>query len=151
MENKLIGCTVMVNSALRRILQSSHLPKEAKFHDWWVALIAAAFGKIGYVSESTLLYRQHGDNLVGGTGYTSYLKNRISLLQKQKDAILALERQAEEFLSLYSAILPESKREMIQNFANLNQFGFLKRRKMILSYRYLKTGLIRNVGLLIII
>lgn len=151
MENKLIGCTVMVNAALRKILQSNRYPEKAKFHDWWIALIAASFGRISYMNEKTLLYRQHGNNIVGGGGFTSYLKNRISSINHQKEAILALELQAEEFLELYGELLTEEKKVIIETFSKLNQTGFFKRRCLLLKYCYLKTGLVRNMGVFIII
>jgi Glycosyltransferases involved in cell wall biogenesis len=151
MENKLIGCTVMINAAVRKVLQSNRLPQDAKYHDWWVALIAASFGKIAFVKESTLLYRQHENNMVGGADFISYIKNRLQNLQHQKEAIRALERQASEFVHLYGEQLSAEKRMIIQTFAELNEAGFLQKRHLILKNQYLKTGLIRNIGLFIII
>lgn len=151
MENKLIGCTVMVNASLRNVLNSNRLPQKAKLHDWWIALIAASFGKIGYVNECTLFYRQHENNVVGGAGFLSYFKNRISSLQLQKDAILILERQAEEFVEIYGNILEDEKKTVIKNFAELQYTGFINKRIIILKNGYLKSGFIRNTGLLLII
>jgi hypothetical protein len=34
-------------------------------HDWFIALIASAVGKIVYLNKPTFLYRQHGANVVG--------------------------------------------------------------------------------------
>lgn len=151
MENKLIGCTVMVNAALRKILQGNRIPEKEKYHDWWVALIAAAFGKIGYVNDKTLSYRQHGGNLVGGSGFTAYLSNRLASLKSQRTAILALEDQAAEFLSLYGEQLNEETRYIFRTFSELRQESYLQRRLLLLRMGYLKSGLIRNIGLLIII
>lgn len=150
MENKLIGCTVMVNGALRKMIQSHRLPKDIRLHDWWIALTAAAFGRISYVNERTLLYRQHGSNVVGNTGFINYVTNRITNLKKQKEAILSLQKQAEEFNQIYGDLLPEEKRDIIQQFADLHKVGFIKRRALILRYGYLKTGILRNIGLMII-
>ncbi len=151
MENKLIGCTVMLNAALRRILLSRPLPRKARFHDWWIALIAASYGKIGFVKEGTLLYRQHGGNVVGDVGFTAYVKNRILELSRQREALEALYLQAEEFLELYGDTLSEHNKEIISNFARLPEKSFLERRITLLHYGFLKTGLIRNIGLFIII
>lgn len=151
MENKLIGCTVMVNAALRRMLQGNRMPQHARYHDWWVALIAASFGKIGFVEESTLLYRQHGNNIVGDSGFISYVKNRISDLQKQKKALEALYKQADEFLSIYYSQLSEDKRDILRRFSNLKELGYLKRRIEAVRSGFLKSGLVRNIGLLLII
>ncbi len=151
MENKLIGCTVMLNAALRRVLLSRPLPEKARFHDWWIALIAASFGKIGFVKEGTLLYRQHGGNVVGDSGFAAYVKNRITGLKQQRKALEALYLQAEEFLELYGDTLSEKNKEIIHNFATLPEKNFLERRIIILHYGFLKTGLIRNIGLLFIL
>lgn len=151
MENKLIGCTVMVNGSLRKVMQMYNLPENARFHDWWVALIAASMGKIGFIRESTLLYRQHGGNVVGGAGFLSYFKNRLSSLSRQKEALRALMQQADEFLGIYNDLLTEEKKSIIRDFAGLDRCGFFKKRKIILRYHFLKTGIIRNIGLLLII
>jgi len=151
MENKLIGCTVMINSSLRKILQSHSLPEKARFHDGWLALIATSFGRIGYINEGTLLYRQHGGNIVGNTGFLFYFKNRITSLRKQKEALLSLQHQAGEFSAIYDDLLTEEKRIIINQFANLSKLGFIKRRRQILYYGFLKTGIIRNIGLMFIV
>lgn len=59
-QNIVTGCTTMVNRALLDMVYET--PKEAVMHDRWFALIACAFGKIGFVDQSTVLYRQHGSN-----------------------------------------------------------------------------------------
>ncbi len=151
MENKLMGCTVMVNAALRKVLQSKPLPQHARYHDWWLALIAAAFGRIGYVRESTMLYRQHGSNVVGDIGFFAYVSNRVSNLHKQREALEELYRQAGEFLQLYGDALPEEKKEILSQFISMKEKNGLERRILILRYGYWKTGLLRNIGLLFIV
>ncbi len=151
MENKLIGCTVMVNAALRRVLQSNKLPEKAKYHDWWIALIASSFGKIGFINECTLYYRQHEDNVVGGASFYDYVRNRLRTLKNQKEAIRVLERQAEEFLALYGGDLSDQNSEIIRIFSELDQLGFIRKKLIWLSSGYRKSGLIRNLGVLFMI
>jgi glycosyltransferase involved in cell wall biosynthesis len=151
MENKLIGCTVILNSALKKILQGHKLPRHARFHDWWIALIAAAFGRIGYLDQGTLLYRQHGENVVGNTTFFLYIKNRVCSFKKQRETVRLLERQAQEFLTLYGDMLEPDKKVIIDRFASLSNKNYVNRRWQILRYGYLKTGVIRNIGLMIIV
>lgn len=151
MENKLIGCTVMINAALRRILQRHNIPKEARFHDWWLALLAASFGGIGYMNEGTILYRQHGGNVVGNTGFLKYIQNRIRSLSKQKETLLASQRQAGELLILYGSELPMDKRRILEHFSKLNQSNFIRKRIQLLRFGFFKTGILRNIGLMFII
>lgn len=151
MENKLIGCTVMINGALREILKNNVLPTKARFHDGWLGLIAASMGKISFIPEPTLLYRQHEANVVGNRGFLNYVINRISNIKKQKESILALQRQAAEFTDIYHNYISIKNMEIITQFSKLAMEGFIQRRILVLRYGYLKSGIIRNIGLLIII
>lgn len=151
MENKLIGCTVMINAALRKILQEHDLPQKAKLHDWWIALIAATFGNISFINEGLLLYRQHGSNAVGDTGFAAYFKTRITSLRKQKESLLVLQNQAGEFLKLYGSMMSDDKKIIIQRFARLNQMNCINRRIVIMREGYLKSGIVRNFGLMLIV
>lgn len=149
MENKLIGCTVMYNEALADKLE--YIPKNARYHDWWVALIASAFGYITYLKEGTLLYRQHGNNLVGNQSFLSYVKNRISSLRKQREILDITIRQAQEFYDIFNKDLNGNKKDLIDHFAHIKENNWFMKRKIILEYGYLKTGMIRNIGLLLLI
>jgi glycosyltransferase involved in cell wall biosynthesis len=151
MENKIIGCTLMINQAVRKVLQSNALPERARLHDGWIGLIAASMGKIGFVKEPTLLYRQHGANVVGNQSFFSYVLNRVGNIKSQKDSLHALYRQAEEFASLYGDLIDRDKLDIILRFSKLDQEGFIKRRISIIKYAYLKSGFIRNIGLMIIV
>lgn len=70
--NYITGCTVGINKALLNI--ATPVPQQAFMHDWWCALCAAQTGKIGFVNEATILYRQHGRNTIGSAGMKGKLK-----------------------------------------------------------------------------
>lgn len=61
--NHVTGCVSLFNRAL--LLVANPLPPEALMHDWWVALCGAATGRLTYIPEATILYRQHNGNVVG--------------------------------------------------------------------------------------
>jgi len=61
--NAVVGCTIGVNRALLDF--ALPIPPGA-WHDWWLALSAAASGSIKNTRDSTVLYRQHSHNVVGG-------------------------------------------------------------------------------------
>jgi len=148
-ENKCIGCTSMMNEALVQIL--TKVPEQARYHDWWMALLATSFGRMSYLNRKTLSYCQHGNNVVGVQKFTSYVKQRLFSLKKQKEMLLATQQQATEFLTIYGEVLAEEKQEVIEAFATLSEQSFMRRRINILKYGFFKTGLIRNIGLLFII
>ena len=51
-------------------------------HDVWMALVTFKNGgRIGYVEEPTILYRQHGSNTLGAIDFrTNYVINKIRSL-----------------------------------------------------------------------
>lgn len=151
MENKLIGCTMMFNQAATKMLYQ--LPQQARYHDWWIGLIAASMGKIGYLSETTLLYRQHGNNEVGTQSFLSYVKARIRSLQAQKQSLIENQKQAAELLEIYQneKLLSKQAKEELHTFASLSERGWISRRKIVLRHGYLKTGGLRNIGVLLLI
>lgn len=67
--NYVTGCTVVINKALKNL--SMPIPDEAIMHDRWLALVAASSGKIGFVDQPLIFYRQHGNNQVGARKYFS--------------------------------------------------------------------------------
>lgn len=154
MENKLIGGTVMVNRALVNLELKAEkaglIPYEkAKMHDWWFGLLAAAFGNIGYVEGFTEYYRQHGNNVVGGESFNSYLKARISKIDEIRHRIDENISQGEEFLKYFGEMLAEPELSTVKEFVSLRTKGFLDKRVSIIKNRFLKSGLIRNIALFI--
>ena len=63
--NVFTGCTICAKSDL--IPKILPLPEESKYviHDYWIGLMASFNGKVFYLSERLLKYRQHGNNQVG--------------------------------------------------------------------------------------
>lgn len=149
MENKLLGCTVMCNNKTKEMLDK--LPDTMRMHDWWIGILTASFGKIGYVPTQTILYRQHSHNVVGGQGKKEYIKNRIHSLNKQKEVLRLTEKQAECFYEIYKNRLSKENGKIIYNFSRLNQMNWLKKRIVVIKYGFLKTGLLRNIGVLLLI
>jgi rhamnosyltransferase len=62
-----LGCAAAVNRPLLDF--ALPVPAEAASHDWWLALCAAAVGRIGFVGRATLDYRRHGGNASGPAGF----------------------------------------------------------------------------------
>lgn len=76
LQNVVTGCTVLVNRPLLDL--ALPIPPEAPMHDWWLAVVAATFGRIGYVPQATVAYRQHDRNAIGAKGRSKgYLKSKL--------------------------------------------------------------------------
>lgn len=64
MENIATGCTVIFGESLRTLFLQAE-PDNMHMHDWWLYLLASAFGNIVYDPESHVLYRRHENTVTG--------------------------------------------------------------------------------------
>ncbi|MDD5052225.1 MAG: glycosyltransferase family 2 protein [Sulfuricurvum sp.] len=55
--NVVTGCTILIKKDL--LLTALPFPEEITYHDWWLAICAAADKKICYTDKSLTQYRQH--------------------------------------------------------------------------------------------
>ena len=62
-QNLVTGCAVVINRDLLEFV--TPIPHEVILHDWWLAICAAACGRIGYIDEPLVQYRQHSTNQIG--------------------------------------------------------------------------------------
>lgn len=149
MENKCIGCTMMMNQAILPYLEE--LPEEIRVHDWWLALICSHFGTIEYVPQVTLRYRQHAGNQIGGSSYSGYFKQRIAHVREQRQALVRTYQQGEAFLRIFGDKMNPHQRVVAENFAGMEQAGFFGKRYRILRYGYSKSGWLRMIGLFLLV
>ena len=76
MSNVVTGCTVLCNRAL--LSQALPIPKQALMHDWWLALVASAFGRVELLEDVLVRYRQHSRNVLGAQGLgLEYWRSRL--------------------------------------------------------------------------
>ena len=101
--NVVTGCTIVCNRALLEV--ALPLPADAVVHDWWLALVTSVFGKIAYISDTPILYRQHENNAIGarGLGFNYWLSRFLSLLRNPSSGGHTLDviHQMEYFYSRY--------------------------------------------------
>lgn len=145
-QNIVTGCTLMVNKSLLDV--ANRVPEQAIMHDWWFALIAAAFGKIGFVNKSTVLYRQHSHNEVGAKNARSYryILNRILSKKHSQSALMNTYSQAEAFFTIYGEKFPPPLVKVSKAYASIPTFSKLKRIQIIHHYDFWKTGFARKCG-----
>jgi glycosyltransferase involved in cell wall biosynthesis len=152
-QNVVTGCATMMNRALARL--ASPIPADVQMHDWWLALVASAFGRIEAIPEPTVLYRQHGNNRLGAICYNwRYILHRAKEMLCRGDTTRCFcetQRQAAAFLRRFILRLQYRDRATVLAYMELNHTGFLDRRLKLLKYGFLRTGWLRNLGWLIMI
>lgn len=134
-ENTVTGGVAMVNHAL---IQLWNQTEDILMHDWYLALLATAFGKLVYIDQPGELYRQHEHNVLGARTWSKRIKKwlRPSLLfrmywdlikksQQQAAFLLDMPLSAEkrELVAAYVTILDQPMHERWQI---LRQYGLRK-------------------------
>jgi hypothetical protein len=137
---------MMINRAC--LLYGKNIPKEVIMHDWWLALISAAFGKIVSMPKPTLYYRQHHNNDTGAK------KWNIKFILTKVDPIAAKKRlsvkiaQASIFLEHFRNSISAEHIGMLEVFTHLDQANWFMKRYYLIKYRILMQGVLRNLGFL---
>ena len=110
------------------------LPEGIRFHDWWLALIAAS-GENGvkYTPECLLRYRQHGTNQTENEKWNTFKKIREALFTKKH---LKKETAAQKHIVMLKALLErlqdEKQRRLTQAALKFSQgqLSFFKARNI---------------------
>ncbi|MCT7584007.1 glycosyltransferase family 2 protein [Aliarcobacter butzleri] len=145
MQNIITGCTMMINRKLAQ--KCLPIPDGAIMHDWWIGLVASKFGEIGYLDEVTIKYRQHASNTIGAKGFSYWeiIKKGFDISYKIKiDTNIT---QAKAFLKQFRNELDDKTIKMLEDFIVLEQKSWSQKRTVLLKYKLLKQGFIRNAGL----
>lgn len=156
MQNIITGNTVIMNRcAKERVLP---IPNKAVMHDWWIALVVAAFGKIEHIATPTILYRQHSANVISAKKWGYWYRFSIKTLWEAalalpnlRDSIRRCEEQAKCFLKMYAVELDPHQREIVSAMAKLSEYNPIVRKWKIWHYRLFKIGFLRNAVLFAIV
>ena len=144
-QNIVTGCTMMINRTCRDISLKCKDYDQVIMHDWWCALVASYFGKIGYVDESLILYRQHGDNSVGAKDVhdVNYIKSKLSHADEQRKSLLNTQKQIKYFVKVYNV-----KTTYIIEYGAIASKGKFQKIVFLITNHVWKSGFVRNLGLL---
>lgn len=148
-QNVVTGCTMMMNHALAA-LAAENTPKIA-MHDWWIALLASACGKVGFLDEATIDYRQHGHNAVGAKNVRSfrYIRNKLTHNQL-KARMMRSFCQAEDLLNCFANALPPEKTALLRSYATLKTANGLQRRLAYVKHGFWADGTLKKLGQLLL-
>lgn len=127
LRNCVTGCTILS----KKELIQKYLPiPESKImvHDWWMSLIISQTGKLVFLDETTIKYRQHGNNQLGIYGMKNYVQDfdeyrekYINLKLEQFNLYIQNEEQFER-----KELIKLSRRaiEYLENIKNKRYFNF---------------------------
>lgn len=117
-QNIAVGATITFNrAASNKFMEGNQVdPNKIIMHDWWFYLLVSCFGNVMYDQNPSMLYRQHGNNVVGGSNSLfSKLKQKFRSYIKHKGKHLLI-KQACEFYRVYGHLMDDSKKEQLELF-----------------------------------
>ena len=136
-ENTVTGGVSMINRALAQLWTGKE-EHELLMHDWYLGLLAAAFGNLVYIDKPGELYRQHSNNVLGARTLRKRVKNWVRphvLFTKYWKLIKDSQTQARNLLVLP---LTAENRELIENFVTIMEVSTKERWRRIRQYGYRK-------------
>lgn len=123
--NCITGCTILSKKELLdKVLP---LPANSKYmlHDFWIGLIISLNGKVGYIKETYIKYRQHGNNQIG----TEKVSHKFKELEKVRNLFIDVK------LGIFTTYVQNEDRfpEQLkrQNIEALEYYKVLKNTKKI--------------------
>ncbi len=127
-ENMCTGCTCVINRELLQLLKERK-PTFTIMHDFWIYLIGTCFGIVIYDKNSYILYRQHDNNVLGtASSLLENYKRRIKNFRKNRGK---LTKQAEELVKIYSELMPEENKSLIEQFIKSKKKISLRRKIVV--------------------
>jgi glycosyltransferase involved in cell wall biosynthesis len=124
-QNIATGCTIMLNLPAARLIARSQ-PASASYHDWWCyLLVTAAGGEVLTDNEPTVLYRQHGGNLVGAPA--SIGRRAISAIRRGPSVFMHVFRQQVMALAGQQELLAWDAPEQVATLAEALRGDFFAR------------------------
>lgn len=151
-ENIATGCTVVFGSEIMKLFLHADAGSMV-MHDWWLYLLAAAFGEIEYDAKSSVLYRQHGNNVAGWKPRPSKLLHRtLSLGQRLRDGQTGMDslNQADRFIKAYPHLAP-NKHDIVCKLIQLRKTGLFSRLRYLTHPKIMRNDFFENLGLKIVI
>lgn len=136
--NEVTGCAMACNRALLEI--ALPVSDQAIMHDWWLALCAGYFGRLGFIPDKLVKYRQHSTNTIGAKSFWHGLNpftnwvagwrrgneefiSTVNQARAFKEAMaVRLERDSEAYimLELYCGLVAATRRQRLKS---LRYFG----------------------------
>jgi glycosyltransferase involved in cell wall biosynthesis len=137
------GNTMVFNRASKLLIETVGVVPTPS-HDWWLyLLISGVGGKVFYDPAPLVLYRQHGNSIVGeNASFFNQFKRLLKLVdggfKKWTDSNIKCLQMSENLLT-YSA------KESLNNLINIRQLNFFKKIKNMKLFRYYRQSSFQNL------
>lgn len=118
------------------------LPHKSSYilHDYWTALIVSKFGKMAYLEEPLVKYRQHVDNKIGSKKKSDEMKDfeqmRDLFIHVKKDHFKTFIQNAEVFENEEIEALNKKAYEYFESLKDVKKASFKNSQLFWKLYKY---------------
>lgn len=146
MEHVCYGHAIMINRSLREL--SGRIPNGFGSWDWWLEMVAAAFGRIHLVDEPLVLYRRHEGVVVRTINHrlSSYFSQSMADYRRKVSTTF---RQCALFYERFEQKLRPEQKKFFASVTGIPRASWVMRRILIIRHRLFKTGLLKTAGVLL--
>jgi glycosyltransferase involved in cell wall biosynthesis len=129
--NVVTGCTTLINYSMAE--EFFCMEGDGYLHDEWLSLIAYSFGRVKFLREKLVLYRQHENNITFSEdyktpGFIGTTKDNFNYLIKKNKFLSHQFDLAKAFLLQYRNRLDSKQIRIVENFIELENKNYLVQR-----------------------
>lgn len=122
--NLATGCTMVFNYCLAELISTNCNPKNIIMHDYWIYLVCLAVsGYIYYDETPHMLYRQHGNNVIGGQKDPFIKKWKARLLKLFRRGDFYKSKLSKELLLNYSSMMNEDDKRFLTDVSTCRKLS----------------------------
>jgi glycosyltransferase involved in cell wall biosynthesis len=150
-QNLVTGCTALANRALIQYALPIADESRVMMHDYWLALVAMAFGICQPIDKQTVSYRQHPNNVVGAGTNLTPLK-RMKRIMRDTDLenwIISAAKQASFFIERFRDNLSNEDIEALEVMQNLPNRSGIGQARMMMRAGIRRTGILNQIQFLL--
>jgi glycosyltransferase involved in cell wall biosynthesis len=153
-ENVVTGATAVFGSRIKNLMLMGR-PECMVWHDWWLYLVASAFGNLIYDDEPAIRYRRHDHTLTN-----LRVRSRESMIAKLKAFVRVARRkravspfeQAVLFGTTYQPLLNQRQLALIGKIAQLHdRRRFLDRARFVFDRDFVVNDRLDDLGLRLLV
>lgn len=143
-QNIATGNTVVINEPARRAILATPAPANS-YHDWWCYLVVTAVGgAVIFDRRSSILYRQHGLNVVGAR---FGLWKRFAAFKRRGYAPFMRIFFAHSRALLEHPRLTMEAETLLRSVASLPKGSALRKIRLLIALNFYRQGHLENVAL----
>lgn len=129
-QNILSGNSLVLNPALVALIRDNLPERDIAFHDWWIyQMVTGAGGLAIYDHKPSLIYRQHGANVLSANRGFAAVRRRVAMVWRREYARW-VRLQTAALQSRASALTPENRAVLDEFAAGIGRGGLARARQL---------------------